>query len=541
MSKQTPIVSKTLVAVFLVIWLALLAVGRERMLRDPGTLWHTVVGERIVESGSLPQTDSFTWSNGGEPWIAQQWLGEYLMALVHRIAGIDGLLICAVTLLAVIFAAIAGRLARAGMPPPLATVVVMLVIAASSYHFLARPHLATIACMLLTFGLLSDIDAGRRNPRWLLVLPPLFVIWSNLHGGVLGGIATTWLILFGWMFARPILARLRGSSIAPPDGPQGAGPLLIGLVASLSVLAVLVNPYGVSLPRVWISLMGSDVLPRLIVEHAPLKLLTVEGAMISALFVVYLFVLIRAWRSGPRITWFIPMVWFLLALSRVRHGPLFAMTAAVAVADMWDCARRMRTDTSFSLRPPLLHAAPRFAVVPIAALCLGLSLQHFNVRLPLVGSDWARLSPRYWPTTAVDVLNQDLARRSDRAGRSDQAGARASRRTGDAPRLFNDMLFGGYLIYAAPKVRPFIDDRCELHRDHGLLRYAGIQKDPVLINGLAAMDDVRYALVRTGLPLQQYLATSPYWRQLHTDNTASLYRASETRLHQFSARTRQPR
>jgi len=55
------------------------------------------------------------------------------------------------------------------------------------------------------------------------------------------------------------------------------------VVATLSFAAVLVNPYGPALPRVWIGLMGSQVLPRLIIEHAPTRLASIEGAMILSL------------------------------------------------------------------------------------------------------------------------------------------------------------------------------------------------------------------------------------------------------------------
>jgi len=53
--------------------------GREKMLRDPGTLWHTVVGEQVLRTGALPRTDSFSYTCQGQPWLAQQWLGECAM------------------------------------------------------------------------------------------------------------------------------------------------------------------------------------------------------------------------------------------------------------------------------------------------------------------------------------------------------------------------------------------------------------------------------------------------------------------------------
>ena len=99
-------------AVFLVVWLALMGLGRTRMFRDPGTLWHTVVGERILRTGDLPQRDTFTFTHQGQPWIAQQWLGECIMAWVHRLAGLDGLLNLSAAVIAAAFAIVASGLWR---------------------------------------------------------------------------------------------------------------------------------------------------------------------------------------------------------------------------------------------------------------------------------------------------------------------------------------------------------------------------------------------------------------------------------------------
>src|SRR5947209_3385781 len=58
--------------IFLGLWLALLIGGQSRLFRDPGTFWHTVVGERILSSGELVYRDPFSCTFGGEPWIPHQ-------------------------------------------------------------------------------------------------------------------------------------------------------------------------------------------------------------------------------------------------------------------------------------------------------------------------------------------------------------------------------------------------------------------------------------------------------------------------------------
>ncbi len=530
---------------FLLIWLALLWAGREKMLRDPGTFWHTVVGQKIIQSGKLIHIDPFSFSQEGQTWIAQQWLGECVMAVVHACAGLDGLLLLSATLLAALFAGLARRLVRSGLPWPAVAILLLLAIAASSHHFLVRPHLATIALMALCYGILCDVDSGKRPPRSLLLLPPLFVLWTNIHGGALGGIATTLIVLFAWL-AAPSLPKRLGL-----ERSRRIKPIIIGAVASLSITAVLVNPYGPALPRVWLGLMHSEVLPKLIIEHAPLDFFSVEGVMMMALAVVYLTILIRTWRNlrrternseatslrsstsskdmgrlpfGLRLTWLIPLVWLLLAVSRVRHGPLFAVVAVIAIAEMLPFAARRLTSAANSRQGNSRSMAGRFAfTLPIGAVALALALQTSGIPCPLIGANWARLDPAYWPVHTVETLREHLASSElSPTPRGHTHGLPI--RAGTPPRIFNDMRFGGYLIYHLPEARIYIDDRCELYRDFGLLRYAQIIREPALIEGLAAYQDVDIALVHKGTKLDRYLASSPRWLSLSTDPTASLYR-----------------
>ncbi|MCZ6815679.1 MAG: hypothetical protein O7F76_03145, partial [Planctomycetota bacterium] len=288
--------------VFLVVWIALLWFGRERMFRDPGTFWHVVVGERMLNTGEPVTTDSFSFTQYGRPWIAQQWLGECMMAVVHRIAGFDGLLLVSVTLLALTFAYVGRRWFRTGLPGPVVAIMLLLLAGACSYHFLPRPHLVTIALTAWVYGLLCDVEAKRRTGRALLCIPIVFAIWTNIHGGVLGSIVTSVAVLAYWLLFARSRPDLSGRASPAASARVHRAPLLLGVVICLSISSVLLNPYGSRLPAVWLGLMDSDVLPRLIIEHAPLQFFSTEGAMILGLAAVYLFVLAQTWPRDRRVT-----------------------------------------------------------------------------------------------------------------------------------------------------------------------------------------------------------------------------------------------
>ena len=176
--------------------------GRSRLFLDPGALWHIVVGERILSQQELPSADDFSCTFAGEPWIAQQWLGECVLALLHRVGGLDTVLLATATLLAGLYTWVGHRLLRAGMHPLIAVLVVALAVLASTYHFHPRPHLINLILLGWTFARLCDFEKGRASLGSLFWLIPLYALWTNIHGGMVGGVATIAAAAAGWSLAK---------------------------------------------------------------------------------------------------------------------------------------------------------------------------------------------------------------------------------------------------------------------------------------------------------------------------------------------------
>ncbi len=499
---------------FLGIWLFFMVGARGRLFRDPGTFWHAVVGRRILETGRFPDTDSFSFTFHGKPWIPHQWLGECLMAVLDRLGGLDMLLLATATVLACLYAWLARRLLQSGLHWLPTVLLTMLTVAASANHLHVRPHLSTIVFLGLTFGWLCDFEAGRIGLGKLGWLIPIFWVWSNMHGGVLGGLAMLILALGGWCAF--LLVGL--------DSPilRFRQVLLLCLLILACGLTFVVNPYGLRLPRVWLEIIRSPVVARLIEEHAPLDILGPGGWIILFLGLIYAGTLasVRPWR--PRVTWLIPIFWFFQAIMRVRHSPLFSITAVLALAEMLPYTRLaeflarpgrdlFRFGSVASCQLPVVSSWQWFdwrpAVVPMGMIFLAVVLQAGGVQAPIVGRGWVQLDPKYWPVELLPELQQ------------------LEREHPEGIRVFNDFLYGGFLIYYTPGLRVFIDDRCELYGDDWLTQYSeAMRSHPERIDGWQDTYRFPYALVATGSPFDRHLSASPSWVIVTRSEAAALYR-----------------
>jgi hypothetical protein len=512
--------------IFFALWLILMITGRYSMFRDPGTFWHLVVGEQIISNGQIPREDNFSFTPSGQPWVADQWLAEIGMAGIYRLAGWDGLLTITTAILAGVFTFIATILLRGGIHWLLTGMIIALLLLTGSHQFHIRPLVFTFVGLTITFSLLVDVENENHSLHrcWLLV--PLFILWANLHGGVLLGIGCVGLCCMGWFLLwavgkeSPIRGRLQVVEI-----------LLLLLVLLLSFL---LNPYGVDLIRAWFITLSMP-LPKLIQEHGPLTLTSAVGLATLSIAVIYAIVLLSSAPKRLRITWLVPLVFFALAL-RVRNAPLFAITAVLSLPDMlpysslapWLCRREWlvkltcnskcdteserckdhRCASNSSIRRffnAIIMKCPIFFCVALIAVVF--IIQTAGISMPVVGRGWAGFDPAHWP---VDLL-PDLHKINENSSPTEQ-------------RIFNDLKFGGFLIYHTPKMKIFIDDRCSLYGTEFLEQYDSARREnPRQIDLWQSRYRFQYALVETDSPFDSYMQGNNRWKLLRRSPPAALY------------------
>src|SRR4029078_8791609 len=105
----------------------------------------------------------------------------------------------------------------------LAAVIVGGVLCVGAFHYFVRPHMFTIAFLAWTMMCVIDYERGRCTEWRLAGLIPLYVLWVNLHGGVLGGTMTLGLAVAGWglLFSANLGRKGGGNDDASSPHPRG--------------------------------------------------------------------------------------------------------------------------------------------------------------------------------------------------------------------------------------------------------------------------------------------------------------------------------
>ena len=145
----------------------------------------------------------------------------------------------------------------------------------------------------------------------------------------------------------------------------------------------------------------------------------------------------------------------------------------------------------------LIMTAPLFAAA--------IWLKHVGP-LPLIGAGWARPTPRVWPEGLIGPLT-----------------AFADEHRDGTP-VFNEPILGGFLIYNFPKLRVFIDGRCELYGEAFLQDFVTAWGDPSRVGQWQEEFGFRAALIEADSPLRSYFDKSGQWRLVAEAPAAVFYR-----------------
>jgi hypothetical protein len=212
-------------------------------------------GRWIAQHG-LPHRETLTVMAHGRSWIDQQWLAEWLFYQVWRIGGYALLACFAVGLAAAAYMILAALMSRRGASLGLVLgCTTLAVLTLSGWQFVRSQDFA----LPLAAGLLAIcvIDHERAQPsRRLLLLPPLLVLWANLHGSVLLGAA----LATAYVMSRAVTAARAGQRQA------AWGCAALALVTAATPLA---TPYGTAIIHYYREFVGNPAMARMAIEWAP--------------------------------------------------------------------------------------------------------------------------------------------------------------------------------------------------------------------------------------------------------------------------------
>ncbi len=250
---------------------------------DNSFLTHLATGRLIVEQGSVPSADPYSYTAHGEPWVVQSWLISIVYAQLEDVFGLAGIRVFHGLLVAAIFAGI-WRLSR-----PVDSLVPRFLIcgmAVAAMYPAAGPR-------PLLVGLLGVVAVRGAQARWFRPwwLVPIMAIWVNSHGS--------------FPLALGILG-LSGLVLLVQEGRIDPLTLRLGVAALVGTfIGAALSPVGFKLLAFPVHLMGRREALDGVSEWAP-------------------------WQLQGWIGWSFAAVLALLAVSMARKAPLmFTLPAAV--------------------------------------------------------------------------------------------------------------------------------------------------------------------------------------------------------------------
>lgn len=204
--------------------LLLLAALAWRSIVDVDFGLHMAGGRFVAEHRSVPAADPFTWTLGERAYVAYHWLFQLGLYEIWSAAGAPGVVAARFFLLVATASLLLVALRARRVSALAAAAVGLTALLASEWRFTARPELLSWLLFASVLALLERRRRGYAAPLWLL--PPIFLLWVNVHVWVPGFALVTF-------YAADECWQRR--SLRTP---------LVGFGAA-SLLVMLVNPYGV--------------------------------------------------------------------------------------------------------------------------------------------------------------------------------------------------------------------------------------------------------------------------------------------------------
>jgi hypothetical protein len=459
---------------------------------DPDLWWHLRTGQWIMDTGHIPRSDPFSFTRSGNPWVAHEWLSEVAFYEIWKYSGFAGLIIFAALVTTAGFMLL---YLRSPGKPHWAAAILLLGALAAAPVWGVRPQMFTFALASLLLWLL---ERGQKRPRLLIWIPPLFLLWINLHAGFALG---------------PVLLTAYGAGlvweVAAGDTPwQEARPYLLRIALALTACVVLVplNPSGVQLYRYPLDVLRSAAMRSVIIEWFPPDFHQLRYLPLFLIWSGLLWALATS-RSCFKARALVPLfLTFLAALDAVRHIPLLVLVATPVIAGAF---RGVSSWSQPSWAQPLSSSSVRQSQFVFRGAVLLLMAGFALTRWTSLIRNQVQAEAELYPAKAMEFLRSHKL----------------------PSRLFVYYDWGGYAIWRLyPEYRVFVDGRADLYGDDLLNQF---QDSAQLRAGWEQVLDrwgVQAVLMPPSGPLAQGLLLDARWHSVYRDSQAILFLATDSPL-----------
>jgi hypothetical protein len=482
--------------------------GVKTLLSDCDTGWHIRTGEWIIQNGWVPARDIFSFSKPGAPWFAWEWLSDVLFAKLNAWGGLQLVVMFAILMLSATFVCLF-LLVKRKSNPIVAILVTMVAAAASSIHWLARPHLFTLLFLVLFYAALEQVREGRTRILGvpiLAVLPVVTILWTNLHGGFFVG--ALMILAFGGGEVLQLVFSPGGSDRGPA-WLKARDYFLSGLAC---LAASLINPYTYHLHVHMAQYLRDPWNSEHIVEFLSPTFHHPTAIFFEAMLVLAVAAAVWNLRQGRFTEALLVVVWAHGGLLAARNIPIFAIAAAPPVAaaiQQWllrvpgfevaEWLRRMAVKFNrVAEETGETDAMGRLHLVSV----LGILLVAAVVYAPHPPKKFrAEFDPTFYPAAAL-----------------------ASLRGEPRVRIFTNDEWGDYLIFTGHKV--FVDGRSDFYGDDFEEKYVDVLNVKYGWEKILSGFGVDTILMPPSAPLSGALKESSKWRVVYDDGMSLVFRST---------------
>jgi hypothetical protein len=447
--------------------------------------WHLATGRWMVQHGTLPTTDPFTYTMQGEPWRLVNGLGALVLYGFHAALGPSGVVLAKMVFAALTLSLVGLSLRAVGARRGLVVAGVITVgLLVQARYSLARPLI--IGAALVAAGTLALVRFEQGRERALLFFAIALPLWPLVHGTALVGLAQ---LVFALALAVVAVRRI-GPSTAPP--PKRAA-LLLGAMVVVTLAA-----------HWWRELF---------------QVATGLGQGVSAMEFT------DEWRTGAEAASDHVGRWLFMGLGlvgaivtrRERMAPIALSLLGLALASRF----------GRNAYEGVLLCAPGVAA----------GLEHGAQRLQTRGT---RLIGMVAPVAAVLVLGAIQLATAPRRTISRPFGFGVAKgrypddvwqtlNTLPVARLIHGFPLGGYLIWRESPWGVYCDGRTvALYREDDIERlFMPLMRSDVTLTASARTHDAWYGLAQNGSLPQQWMMVSNDWVPLHLATGTVLFVRSD--------------